>query len=524
MNRREFLKFGSAGLAGLTLGGTGGALVSVRRARADDDNQLPASPPTTPFVQELPIAPLHLPVAPFTTRCSTSSAPLFYNVHIQERPHSFHPQLPDNLIWGYNGITPGPTFHALIGQPNVVRFFNDPPANHTGFGVPNTVVHRHGGFQASEDDGFPIDFFTPGSFRDFCWPNVTAGNDPREAEATLWYHDHLVDFTGPNVYKGLAGFFLMFDDVDSGDETDPNPAALRLPSGPFDIPLVFQDRAFDRNGQLVFNTFEHDGFLGDKFLVNGAIQPFLRVARRKYRFRFLDGSNARFYEFFLSSGQSFTQIGSDDKLLPHPVVRKSIRIAPAERVDLVIDFSQYALNQTVFLQNRLKQTDGRGQGGLVSGSGTPILQFMVDRDAPDPSQVPANLRELPPILLDKVGAKRTFEFDTGDDGWVINDRFFDPNRPVAFPRLGVPEIWTLINKGGEWSHPIHIHLESFQILSRNGKPPAPFEAGQKDTVALGPDETVKLYIQFRTFRGRYVFHCHNLEHEDMAMMARFDTT
>jgi len=525
MQRREFLKYGTLTVTGLALGGGAVPFVPLRRARADDGGVAGPSPPTSPFVQELPIAPLHQPVAPFATSCPTSGNTLFYNVHIQEQLHSFHPQLPDNLIWGYNGITPGPTFHARVGQPNVVRFFNDLPANHRGFGVPNTVVHRHGGFQASEDDGFPLDLFTPGTSRDFCWPNVSPGNDVRENEATLWYHDHLVDFTGPNVYKGLAGFFLMFDDVDSGDETDPNPAALRLPSGDFDIPLVFQDRAFDQNGQLIFNTFEHNGFLGDKFLVNGAIQPFLRVARRKYRFRFLDGSNARFYEFFLSSGQSFVQIASDDKLLPHPIVRKSIRMGMAERVDVVIDFSGYPIGQEVILQNRLQQNDGRGPSdeGLVS-PGTPILKFIVTRDAADPSRVPDPLRPLPPILLDKVGAHRTFTFDNSDGGWVINDRFFDGNRAVAFPQLGVPEIWTLQNEGGEWSHPIHIHLESFQILSRNGQPPAAYEAGQKDTVVLGPDDEVKLYIQFRTFRGRYVFHCHNTEHEDMAMMARFDTT
>src|SRR5881296_3212840 len=169
MNRREFLKYGTASLAGLTLAGAGGEFLSLRRARADDDGVAGPSPPTTPFVQELPIAPLHQPVAPFATRCPANGSTLFYDVHIQEQLHSFHPQLPANPIWGYNGITPGPTFHGRVGQPNVVRFFNDLPANHRGFGVPNTVVHRHGGFQASEDDGFPLDLFTPGTFRDFCW-------------------------------------------------------------------------------------------------------------------------------------------------------------------------------------------------------------------------------------------------------------------------------------------------------------------------------------------------------------------
>src|SRR5206468_5392418 len=199
-----------------------------------------------------------------------------------------------------------------------------------------------------EDDGCPLATLCTGQSRDFYSPLTAAPNgfglpNPEQnEESTMWYHDHAIDITGPNVYRGLAGFFLNFDEVDSflGEE-DPNPRALRLPGRmrgqvrEFDIPIVIQDKLFDQDGRLVFDTIDHNGFLGDKFVLNGAIQPFFRVARRKYRFRFLNGSNARFYQLFLSNGQPFVAIATDDSLLEHPVTVKSFEIGPAERVEVV---------------------------------------------------------------------------------------------------------------------------------------------------------------------------------------------
>jgi len=251
----------------------------------------------------------------------------FYAIHEREADHSFHPDMPLNKIWGFNGIFPGPTFHARYGEPIVVRFYNDLPANHVGFGMPQTTTHLHNAHAGSESDGFPGDFYDSGLFKDNHYPNVLAGfssgpfkgqGDPREAMGTLWYHDHRVDFTAQNTYKGLVGFYLLFDELDSGDETDPNPQAFRLPSGEFDIPLVFADKQFTPDGDLFFDVFNFDGILGDKFTVNGVIQPFLKVARRKYRFRLLDAGPSRFYEFFLSSGQPFLYIANDGNLLRGP--------------------------------------------------------------------------------------------------------------------------------------------------------------------------------------------------------------
>ncbi|MBI1852417.1 MAG: multicopper oxidase domain-containing protein [Planctomycetes bacterium] len=526
LTRRDLLKMGL--LAG------GSAMLPLEQALGRNLLRLPGggnggSPATTPFLRSLPLPATVQPVAAFSTRCATPGGTVFYEIHEKEGLHSFHPDLPPATVWGYQDVnapnaplTPGPTFIGRVNVPAVARFVNDLPTAPRSFGVPNTTVHRHGGFQEDLSDGIPTLFFRPGESYDYCWPNSNPDNDPREGESTLWYHDHLVDFTAQNVYRGLAGFHLMFDDVDSGNENDPNPNALRLPSGDFDVPMVVQDKLFAGNGELVYDSFSHNGFLGDKFCVNGAIQPFFSVKQRKYRFRFLNGSNARFFEFFLSNGRSFVQIGADDNLLPHPITRTSIRIAPAERIDVVLDFNGIPTGTAIFLENRLQQTSGRGPDRVVS-HGTQVLKFIVDGPAADPSQVPNNLRELPPINPGAVTVQRRFEFARSHGGWVVNGEFFDPNRVLARPRLGVPEIWTLKNGGGGWFHPIHIHLESHRILTRNGRIPPAWEQGRKDTVVLNPSEEVRIYIEFRQFAGQYVFHCHNIEHEDVAMMGRFDT-
>src|SRR5262249_1093648 len=264
------------------------------------------------------------------------------------------------------------------------------------------------------------------------------------------------------------------------------------------------------------------GFLGDPFVLNGAVQPFLRVKRRKYRFRILNGSNARFYELFLSNGQSFTQIGTEGGFFEFPLTRRSIRIAPAERVEFILDFSGMPQGTQIALQNRLQQDSGRGPDE-VGGTPVALLRFDVDGDAADPSVIPTRLR--PPLPVDPIPPPqpRHFEFPRSHGGWVVNDDFFDGDRIVAQPKLFEPEIWTLKNGGGGWFHPIHIHLSLFQILKRNGAPPPPEERALKDTVVLGPNDEVELSIRFEDFRGRYVFHCHNLEHEDLAMMARVDS-
>ena len=543
LGRRDLMKLGLLTASGLLVAKRG---LSARVAGAT------SSPPTTPFIAPLPIPPVLEPQASMTPAPQAEPNPgagearlgvhqrwdeflpkELYEVHAREAQHSFHPELPLNTVWGYDGIVPGPTYHATYGQPVLVRMHNELPPDHVGFGIPQITTHLHNGHTPSESDGFPADFFDSGFFYDQHYPNVCAGfdasppaGDVRETMNTLWYHDHRFDFTAQNVYKGLAGFYLLFDEVDSGDETDPNPRALRLPSGQFDVPLMFADKVFDADGQVFFDFFNLDGILGDKFIVNGMIQPFFKVARRKYRFRLLNTGPSRFYEFFLSNGQPFVQISNDGNLLPQPLPRTSVRLGVAERADVVVDFSHLRIGDRVFLENRLEQTSGRGPTGkiLPQSSATQLLRFDVDRNPsePDPSRVPPTLRALPTIDMREVVATRTWRFERKNGAWAINGKFFNVNEVRATPRRGTAEVWVLQNNSGDWQHPIHIHFEEHRILSRNGAAPPPEEVSRKDVVRLQGNEEVRIFLRFRDFLGRYPMHCHNVVHEDHAMMLRWD--
>jgi FtsP/CotA-like multicopper oxidase with cupredoxin domain len=327
------------------------------------------------------------------------------------------------------------------------------------------------------------------------------------------------------VYKGLAGFTLVFDDLDTGDET----TGLRLPSGvgKYDIPLLLQDKKFDASGHLFFDQFDPEGFVGDKHVVNGKVQPFFNVEARKYRFRLLNGGLTRFLEMYVTDdrdrNQEFTFIASDGNLLPESLTLKKILMGMAERADIIIDFSKYDPGTVLYLVNRLEQKDPRKPTGKRLFPGIRVLQFRVGSPPaiPDQSQIPKKLREMPPISLAAVARRREFKFERTNGQWAINNRFFDPERIDADPKRGVPEIWTF-DTGGGWAHPIHVHLDEFRILSINGKPPPPEWAGRKDMVPLLPGDEAEILVRFTDYLGRYVMHCHNTVHEDHAMMIRFE--
>jgi FtsP/CotA-like multicopper oxidase with cupredoxin domain len=547
LSRRDLFKMGLLTGAGYLVAKSG---LSAHASGERVGFTTASSPPATPWVEDLPIPPLAQPVALSPAPAELPVASEFargahqhwntflpqqtYELVAQQFQHSFHPAYSPSTAWGWGGTVPGQTIHARYGQPIVVRYRNSLPAlaQHSGFGRPEVSTHLHNAHVGSPSDGFPGDFYATGVFKDSHYPNAYAGfasshpgqGDPREALGTLWYHDHRLDFTSQNVYRGLAGFFLLFDEKDSGDETDPSPNALRLPSGEYDVPLMLADRVFDEDGQLFFDLFNLDGILGDKFLVNGKIQPRFKVARRKYRFRILNTGPSRFVQLYLSNGQSFVHIASDGNLLPAPVTRPFIRLSVAERADVIIDFSHTNIGDQIYLVNRLEQDDGRGPDDdlLSMSQGNRYLRFDVDRDAADPSQVPATLREQPEIDLEEVVRNRTFEFERHNGAWAVNDEFFDEDVPLADPEQNTAEIWTLRNDSGGWSHPIHIHFEEFRILSINGDAPPAHLAGRKDVVELGENSEVEVFLRFRDFTGRYVMHCHNTIHEDHAMMIRWD--
>jgi len=512
-----------------------------------------------PFQAPL-IDPVRFPVVPST----------LYNFNQRQFTvnQTSDPALPPQTIWGFDDGTgtrsPGPTYQAFYGRPQLTRNINSlPPVtqlNNTGFGMPSVTTHLHNAHNPSESDGNPCDFYTSGHFCDQYYPNVLAGfnsdhaphGDINESLSTLWYHDHRVDFTSQNTYKGLVGFYCLFNQLDTGNEG----TGFHLPSFPqFDIPLAFADRVYDpESGQMVFDLFNLDGILGDTFLVNGKIQPFFQVQPRRYRFRLLDTGPSRFYEFFLtdlnnlSATNPYWLIGTDGNLLPSPIQIQSVRVGPAERVDVIIDFSKFA-GKTIYLENRLNQINGQGPVAvdsqvaaqnssstecssvlnsnqpaiLPAGTGNRLLQFQVSSGrvsdgSVDPATNPTfyqlpNTKAEPRIV-------RTFKFDRLNGQWSINGQFMDCNQFRFAVQQNSVEQWLLTNLTGDWTHPVHIHLEEHQILSRNrAAPTVPADTGRKDVTQLHPNERVQLFFRFRDWMGKYPIHCHNVVHEDHAMMA-----
>lgn len=422
-------------------------------------------------------------------------------------------------VWGYDGEFPGPTLETRRDRPVVVRHRNELP-------VP-TVVHLHGGHTPAEHDGWPLDLVTPvGDGRDWTDHHGMFGEQSAgereyrypmsQRAATLWYHDHRMDFTAPAIYRGLAGFHLVRD-----EEED----ALPLPRGDRELPLMIVDRAFDEGGGFAYPSLDRTlrtvpgvqpgamaGVLGDVVLVNGAPWPFHDVAAARYRLRILNAANARRFGLALrvpgGPDLPFVQIGSDGGLLTAPVERPQVEPAPGERIDAVVDFGLLPVGTEVTMVNTL----GQGPTGEV-------MRFRVTRRARDESRLPATLTDADPVVPDANATVRTFAFTRGrvgdHAGWTINGQAFDPDTALADVPLDETEIWRFST---DVHHPIHVHLDHFQVLRRRGVAPGPGDAGWKDTVDLRPSEVVDVAVRFSRYPGRYVMHCHNAEHEDMAMM------
>lgn len=490
-SRREILK------AGLTAAAAG-LLAQLPGGRARADGGLPRSPAFRPFQAELPLPPDLEPVTPGGS---------IFLVRARPGVTQIIPGL-DTEIWGYEGRWPGPTIRAVANRPMVVRFENELPVE--------LSVHHHSGHQEAESDGHPDLTFQPGAHRDYRYDNLDPGGDPNDRETTGWYHDHALDITGPNVYQGLAGFFLSTDDLEQGLI-----ASHRLPGPAQELPIAIQDRRLLADGRLFYSPFEHDGFLGDLYVANGKAQPFVRVQRRKYRLRLLNGCNARHLLLRLSSG-AFLRIGVDGWLLPRAVATAGLLLAPANRADVLVDFR--AAPAEVFLENVLVQDEGRGPKGTlaepeVRTPGVPVLKFVVEGPAQpdDATLAPGDpVRPNTPIDPREIVATRRFEFNRSQGAWQINGRFFDPDRDDARPRLGTAERWLLKNGGGGWWHPVHLHLEAHQLQRLNGRAVGP--PFKQDTMILGPGDEAEVFMRFRDYPGRFVFHCHNVEHEDMRMM------
>lgn len=573
LKRRELLKLGAAGGAGLLVGQAPAANDPKANLRflcppdGEPSELTTPSPPARPFVTPLYVPPVLQPVAALDPPPDPRAHQLYnqhpprklYETFEQEFTWQYHidpPYSNGSLSWGFNGATPGPVIHARYGEPILVRRHNQLPpvgVSQVSFALPSTTQHLHNGHTASESDGEPQDWIDPGEFWDHHYGNFPSGGDPRQKLTTLWYHDHRMDFTATNVYAGLDGFYFLFDEEDTGCENDPSPKAWRLPAGKYDVPLILHDVLFQDNGQVRWNPFNTDGILGDRFTVNRTIQPFLEVERRKYRFRIINGGPSRFYQLFLSDGSPFVVLTGDGNFLSEPIEAESLYLSVAQRVDVILDFSKYEVGDTLVLQNRLEQTNGKGPSGRMLFPGDGLMQFrVIAATGPDPSRIPDKLRPEPPIDLAKVRQYRTFTFDYDGGLWTINGKVFDPNRVDAGVEFGTAEIWTFRNAGNSWSHPVHCHFTEFMILEVNGRPYKPSflqtEGGRRDTfeslldpgdkvrpkiktfmggprrdvATLLPGDEIKVYFEFHDFLGKYVMHCHNVVHEDHSMMIRWD--
>jgi spore coat protein A, manganese oxidase len=484
--RRDLLKFALLSGAATALPvGRAAAKLSERLLQQAVD-----SPPVPSFAVPLRIPPVLQP-----TRSTATTD--FYDITQQIASVQILPQLGPTTMWTYNGLVPGPTIIQRQGRDVRVR-------QHNALQVP-TSTHLHGGDVPADSDGHPLDLVAPGGTKEYFYPGL-------HPPANLWYHDHAVHETGRNVYMGLAGLYLVTSDAEQ---------RLPLPKAPFDIPLVIQDKFFLPNGSIVYPRHDanrplRQGVFGDIILVNGTPKPFLRVARRKYRFRLLNGSQARVYQLALSSGEPFVAVQTEGGFLPHPVTTPDIVLAPSERISVVVDFSRYPVGSKVVLRNLMGEVPG---DPFDPERTREVMRFDVVADATDTSSVPADLLPLPEdIRPAEAVAKRTFTFARNGGQWTINGRPFEGNRIDAFPKLNTVEIWKFENRGGGWWHPIHVHLVEFLILDRTRRPLQPYEKGLKDTVLLRSNETATVAMRWNHFRGLYVLHCHNVEHEDDDMM------
>ena len=507
----------------------------------------------TKFVDPLPRL-LDTVIAPAGVQ---DGAPL-YEISIGQFRQTLHSELPPTTLWGYNGAYPGPTFEVRRGELIRVRWTNDlldelghplphflpydstlhGTTQHSGHaahpGVPpqsRTVTHLHGGVVDEMSDGYPEHWF---SGDPWAAPNGLGGpagnrltttypNDQRAA--ALWYHDHAMGATRLNVYAGLAGFYFIRDAVED---------ALALPGGVYELPLLIQDRSFYDDGSLFYPGRDSEPvgsiasfFLGDANLVNGVVWPYVEVEPRKYRLRLLNGANSRTYNLTLApdgQGQSsermtLHQIGTDGGLLAVRVPRSEILLAPSDRADVIVDFSQFQPGDTLRLWNEHPLA--------VDGTTDQVMQFrIVPPTGVDDSALPDALSTIDRYQEEDVARRRTLQLvrsvdELGRARLLLDGKRWD-DEITEVVRQGELELWEIVNTSGE-DHPIHIHLEAFQVHRRRSLlgfeiPLEDYELGWEDTFTVANGQSIELLVKFSQFTGTFVWHCHILEHEDHEMM------
>lgn len=502
ISRRQFLKHTAGGFAALALAGLSGGLTGCTTAHIGPDHTASRAPSMTdlgpPDIEiALRAAPGEVQLLPgLPTRVWRYQAEVLHG-----RPEAVQP-LPDSYL--------GPILRFRTGDVVRVHFINDLDEE--------SIVHWHGLHVPEEADGHPHLAIGPGETYVYDFP-VLSG------PGTYWYHPHPHGRTGPQVNYGLAGLLIVEDD---------EAASVALPEGEHDIPLVIQDRTFDEENQLTYvDPGGHEqmfGFFGDDILVNGKpdfIQP---VATRPYRLRILNGSNARIYKLGFSDNRPLTVIGTDGGLLGEAVTRPYVTLSPGERIELWVDFGADDLGSEIVLES--KEFSG--------SSAFPIMRFQIEEEAAVETRIPTTLSTFAGHREDDAVNRRrprTFDMDMDMENrvWRLNGRTFEMNEVARneVVKLGDLEIWEFVNESPFMAmpHPMHVHNVHFQVIGRSVLPEFAnqrasvedgyVDEGWKDTVLVMPGERVRLLLKFDTYAGLYLYHCHNLEHEDMGMMRNY---
>jgi FtsP/CotA-like multicopper oxidase with cupredoxin domain len=624
ITRRDMLKLGAAAGAATVLGPT---ILTSRKSTVYAQGTVtepvlcaatpvPQSPPHTPFVDDLPVPSPAIPqfLSPAPTqnaniaggeaardphqRWAEFTPAVTYQLEAKAGTHQFHRDYLPSYIWGFNGQYPGPTILNAYGVPSLVRFKNSLPATTSSFGTNKTTIHLHNGHTASESDGFAGDFFATGLFKDNHYANAYAGidafggfpkGDPREAMHTFWYHDHLMAETANNNYLGLNGVYLVYDQSDPPWEFN-TPGSIRLPSyyGLTDFPLFLSQKRFCPTNATTGRTeqFQVIGAAApstDKWTVNGKIQPKLSVRRRKYRFRLINSGVVLPFDLSLhgpdGAQKPMTVVAIDGNFLRTPADVSAtsgfprLEVHVASRSDVVIDFSQFTVGQSVYL---VENTQNAPLGQFVAtptppdpAPGIPIGKVLMRFDVvgnaiiPDTPPIPSTLVDLPPIPAAAPGVdpfEWGFRFIPGQaDGNSFRVSHssvaesnanhtatflpFDPLRVDHAVLRNSTEEWVIRNDtlAGNWLHPVHIHFEEGRILertvctvpsatgclpaNRQNVPLLPWEDGnnsRRDVYPVPGQHRLRIRLAFRDFVGRYLIHCHNMNHEDAFMMVRWD--
>lgn len=510
------------------------------------------------FVDPLPIPAFAQPVSVDPHM----GAPTYHITMTQFQQKMAH-NLPPTTVWGYGGSVPGPVIAVTKGVPAIITWDNELPTtpllaiDHSIPGAEanlpdvRAVVHVHGMHVQPAFDGLPDQWFTRGHSVTDTYPNA-------QRAANLIYHDHAIGVTRLNNYAGLIGGFVI---------VDPAQAQLKLPSGKFDVPLVVQDKTFNRNpvspkfGQLVYPTTWVPEYFGNTIIVNGMAWPYEKVQPRKYRFRVWNGANDRFFNFRFSNGMVFWQIGTDGGLLAHPVKLRHLLLGPAERADLVVDFANHRGEKIVLTNNARTPYPG---GDPVTKDASKVMQFRVSKaKVADPSKLPATLStDIPRAASMVAKAAQTRDITLGEFPDITHP---DPSAPDTYlpepqleglsytdpvtikPKLGSTEVWRYINLTVDM-HPMHEHDVMNRIVARipfnataywrdkvTGRlknleayftgppqPAKPNEEGWKDTVQCPPGYVTEIVMTFTDYVGTYVYHCHILGHEEHDMMRPFE--